>query len=155
MQIRQSSLMQFGDSLVRFMAEAGAQDEDVKYSLDYMHSTYKKKKVSTLISPDTGGIVLLTHEDPDSPFGLIITACTVLPNNTPQAWCVDMYDLGVKQKQKLAQWLVDVFKVVSYLDSETQFIEKMNVLTKDALEQGLTFVSQGTFCRFEHKEYDI
>jgi hypothetical protein len=154
MMIRQSSLTQFGDSLTRFMNEAGSHDEDVKFSLDYMHSVYKKKKVLTLISPDNGAIALLTHDSPDLPFGLLVTASNIVPGDS-RCWEVPIYDLGVKQKQKFAQWLIDIFKAVSYLDTDIQFMEKMNVLIKDALEQGLAFVSQGTFCQFEHKEYDI
>jgi hypothetical protein len=154
MLIRRSSLIQFGDILMRVMNEAAGHDEEVKYSLDYMHSTYKKKKVLTLISPETGGIALLTHNEPTAPFGLLITGCTVVPSDTA-AWCADIPPLGIQQKQKFAQWLIEVFKMISYLDTEIQFTEKMNILIKDALEQGLSFVSQGTFCQFEHKEYDI
>lgn len=157
MQIRQSALNQFGDFMVRAMRTAGESDPDVKCSLEYMHSTYRNKKVLTLVSPETGGMVLFTQDAPCTPFGLIITSNTVLPGDT-KCWTTYLQeeDLGIRGKQTLAQWLVDVFKQLSYLDTDVQFIEKMNALQKeDAVDLQLKSITGGTLDTFYHKQFDI
>lgn len=153
MQIRRSSLIQFGDILVRNMIAAGEQDQDMKYSLDYMHSRYGGKKVLTLISPETGGMVLLGHEEPLAPFTITITANRVKPGDM-RCWWAELPQMGIRQSQQFAQWLVDVFKVLSYLDTDDQFEEKFNQLFEDSKVLDLTFSAQ-KYKTFQHQLYDI
>jgi hypothetical protein len=158
MQIRQSSLTQFGDSLVRNMRSAGENDSDVKCSLDYMHSVYDGKKVLTLISPETGGMVLITHDGPYEPFRLIITAARIVPGDT-RAWMATLLenDLGIRGKQNLALWLINVFKTLSFLDTEVQFAEKMTLLQReDAVDLDLKSAVGGSLSfTFHHQKYQI
>jgi hypothetical protein len=156
MQIRQSTLTQFGDSLVRFMRTAGETDPDVKCSLDYMHSSYQGKKALTLMSPETGGMVLITHEGPLANFGLVVTAARIMPGDS-QCWkgTILEEDLGIRGKQSLALWLINVFKHLSYLDTEEQFTGKMAQLQKDAVDLDLKSIVGGTLTTFHYKQYDI
>ena len=153
MQIRQSSLIKFGDILVRNMIAAGEQDQDVKCSLDYMHSRYDGKKVLTLISPETGGMVVIGHADPYAPFTLTLLASRIVPGDT-LAWKAELPPLGIRQTQQLAQWLVDAFKVLSFLDTDEQFQTKINQLFEDAKTLDVKF-SAWQLVTFEHHLYDI
>jgi hypothetical protein len=153
MQIRQSSLIQFGNILVRNMIAAGEQDQDMKYSLDYMHSRYDREKVLTLISPETGGMVLLGQEGPNAPFTLTITANRVVPGDT-QCWHAQLLPVGIRRSQQLAQWLVDVFKVLSWMDTDEQFLEKINQLYEESKMLDLQFHGQH-YKTFHHQLFDI
>lgn len=153
MQIRQSSLIKFGNILVRNMIAAGEQDPDMKYSLDYMHSRYKGKKVLTLISPETGGMVLLGHDDPYAPFTLLITANRVVPGDT-ECWKTELQEMGIRQSQQFAQWLIDTFKVLSWMDTNEQFEAKLNQLFEDARTLEFKF-GRYQYETFEQRLYDI
>lgn len=156
MQIRQSALTQFGDSLVRFMVEAGRHDEGVKFSLDYMHSVYRDSKCLTLISPETGGQTLIRHESPLHNFEIMVTCARLISSRQDPAWYATVpAEFGIKQKEKLAHWLLGVFKVVNYLDEGSQFTEKMTALVNYGLDQGLAMVRSGTFCEFDSYQYKI
>jgi hypothetical protein len=153
MQIRQSSLIKFGNILVRNMIAAGEQDPDMKYSLDYMHSRYKGKKVLTLISPETGGMVLLGQDDPNAPFTLLITASRVVPADAT-CWKTELQEMGIRQSQQFAQWLIDTFKVLSWMDTNEQFEAKLNQLFEDAKALDFKF-GRYQYETFEQRLYDI
>lgn len=153
MQIRQSSLIKFGNILVRNMVTAGEQDQDMKYSLDYMHSRYQGKKVLTLISPETGGMVLLGHADPYAPFTLIVAANRVVPGDM-LCWKAELPALGVRQTEQFAQWLIDVFKVLNWMDTEEQFRTKLDQLIEDAQTLAFKFTDY-EYETFEQRLYDI
>jgi hypothetical protein len=153
MQIRQSSLIQFGNILVRNMVAAGEQDQDMKYSLDYMHSRYDSKKVLTLISPETGGMVLLGHEEPHAPFTITITANRVVPGDT-LCWWAELPQMGIRQSQRFAQWLVGVFKMLSWMDTDDQFKDKINQLFEDCKPLEIQFAAR-QFKTFQHQLFDI
>lgn len=153
MQIRQSSLIQFGNVLVRNMIAAGEQDQDMKYSLDYMPSTYERKKVLTLISPETGGMVLLGHDEPRAPFTIMITANRVVPGDT-LCWHAELPQMGIRQSQSFAQWLVGVFKMLSWMDTDDQFKDKMNQLFEDSKPLEIEFTAW-RFKTFQHQLFDI
>jgi hypothetical protein len=157
MLIRQSSLTQFGDSLVRFMSEAGSKDEEVKYTLEYMHSVYNGQKVLTLISAETGGMVLFgpTAQQGPGPTCVMIHAARLIPSDQDFYWFVVLPSLGIQQKQKFAQWLVDVFKSISFMDTKDQFEAKVAQLVKDGAEQGLTFLTGGGWNLFNHQQFQI
>lgn len=153
MQIRQSSLIKFGNNLVRNMITVSETDEEMKYSLDYMHSQYKGKKVLTLISPETGAMALLGHEDPEAPFTLLLTANRVVPGDT-LCWKAELPTLGIRQTQEFAQWLIDAFKVINWMDTDEQFQAKLEQLFEDAQKLDLKFSTQH-YETFEHRLYDI
>jgi hypothetical protein len=157
MQIRQSSLTQFGDSLVRFMLDVGSHDEDVKFSLDYLHSVYENRKCLTLISPDTGGHVLVRQESPIHPFNLLITCARIAPLPADPCWYVDIpkEKASIRTKQQLALWMWEVFKSLSFRDSSLEFTEKIDVLIKQGTESGLDFLQFGTYHVFDHYQYQI
>lgn len=153
MQIRQSSLIKFTNILVRTMVTAGEQDADMKYTLDYMHSRYKGKKVLTLISPETGGMVLLGQDDPTGPFTLLITASRVVPTDAT-CWKTELQEMGIRQSQQFAQWLIDTFKVLSWMDTNEQFEAKLNQLFEDAKALDFKF-GRYQYETFEQRLFDI